>query len=77
MRDAYLNSLGLNVLRYTNHDINRKFKEVCEDVYRHLLPFSTSSPPAGGAFPQGEAKEDAEQSLPLEGKVAPSLRGDG
>ena len=42
-RDAYLRSLGLTVLRYTNLEVNRKFKEVCEDVYRHLMQLSTSS----------------------------------
>ena len=42
-RDAYLNSLGLTVLRYTNLDVNRKFKEVCEDVYRQIMQVSTSS----------------------------------
>ena len=56
-RDAYLNSLGLTVLRYTNLDVNRKFKEVCEDVYRQIMQGSTSSPAAAGASPQGEAKE--------------------
>ena len=56
-RDAYLNSLGLTVLRYTNLDVNRKFKEVCEDVYRQIMQVSTSSPAAAGASPQGEAKE--------------------
>ena len=48
-RDAYLRSLGLTVLRYTNLEVNRKFKEVCEDVYRHLMPLSTSSPAAGAS----------------------------
>ena len=56
-RDAYLNSLGITVLRYTNLEINRQFDAVCQDVYRHILQLSTSSPPAGGASPQGEAKE--------------------
>ena len=42
-RDAYLRNLGLTVLRYTNLEVNRKFKEVCEDVYRHIMQVSTSS----------------------------------
>ena len=57
LRDSYLNSLGLTVLRYTNTDIHRHFREVCEDIYRHIPQFSASSPPAGRASPQGEAKE--------------------
>ena len=35
-RDAYLNSLGLRVLRYSNLDVNRNFNGVCEDILRHL-----------------------------------------
>ena len=50
-RDAYLRSLGLTVLRYTNLAVNRNFKDVCEDVYRHLMQLSTSSPAAAGASP--------------------------
>ena len=50
-RDAYLEGLGLTVLRYTNLEVNRKFKDVYEDVYRHIMKISTSSPPAGGASP--------------------------
>ena len=56
-RDACLRRLGLTVLRYTNLEVNRNFKDVCEDVYRHLMQLSTSSPAAAGASPQGEAKE--------------------
>ena len=56
-RDAYLRSLGLTVLRYTNLEVNRNFKDICEDVYRHVMQLSTSSPAAAGASPQGEAKE--------------------
>ena len=56
-RDAYLRSLGLTVLRYTNLEVNRNFKEVCEDVYRHIMKISTSSVAAATASPQGEARE--------------------
>ncbi|OXM99599.1 endonuclease domain-containing protein [Bifidobacterium vansinderenii] len=35
-RDAFLNSLGLTVLRYSNLDINRNFTGVCADIARHL-----------------------------------------
>lgn len=31
-RDARLRELGYTVLRYTNLDINRRFRAVCEDV---------------------------------------------
>ena len=35
-RDAYLNSLGLTVVRYSNEDINRRFQSVCEDIWNRL-----------------------------------------
>ncbi len=36
IRDAYLNNLGLTVLRYSNLDINRNFDAVCADILKHL-----------------------------------------
>ena len=39
-RDRYLKELGIRVLRYSNLEINRNFKEVCADILKHL---STSS----------------------------------
>ncbi len=56
IRDEYLNSLGMKVLRYANRDVNRNFRGVCEDIYRHLPQLSTSSVAAATASPQGEAK---------------------
>ena len=35
-RDAYLRSLGLQVVRYSNADINQRFQAVCEDIRKHL-----------------------------------------
>ena len=35
-RDAYLNSLGITVLRYSNADINLRFISVCEDIWNRL-----------------------------------------
>ena len=35
-RDAYLQSLGLTVLRYSNLDVDRNFRGVCEDILQHL-----------------------------------------
>lgn len=35
-RDAYLRSLGLLVLRYSNADVNRNFSGVCEDIWNHI-----------------------------------------
>lgn len=31
-RTAYLNELGLKVVRYSNADINLRFREVCESI---------------------------------------------
>ena len=36
-RDRYLNSRGLTVLRYTNRQLRRKFKDVCSDIYFHIF----------------------------------------
>ena len=35
-RDAYLESLGLTVMRFTNRDIRQRFDSVCEHIYRFL-----------------------------------------
>lgn len=32
VRDGYLRSLGLRVLRYSNRDVNQNFAGVCEDI---------------------------------------------
>ena len=36
MRDQYLQSLGLTVVRYSNADINFRFRAVCEDLWNRL-----------------------------------------
>lgn len=51
-RDAYLNSLGLTVLRYSNLDINRNFEGVCADILRHISTSSASL--CSAPSPQGE-----------------------
>ncbi len=35
-RDRFLQDQGLTVLRYSNADVNRNFRGVCEDIMRHL-----------------------------------------
>ena len=35
-RDQYLQSIGCQIVRYSNADINTRFREVCEDIYRQL-----------------------------------------
>ena len=35
-RDADLQSLGLQVLRYANSDVNRNFPGVCQDILNHI-----------------------------------------
>ena len=35
-RDAYLNSLGITVLRYSNFDVNKNFNGVCDDISTHI-----------------------------------------
>lgn len=48
-RDAYLNSMGLHVLRYSNRDVNRSFAGVCAEIMTHLPTSSASlrSAPSG------------------------------
>ena len=36
-RTAYLERMGLHELRYTNLQISRQFREVCEDIYKHIV----------------------------------------
>ena len=35
-RDAYLQSIGLQILRYSNADVNQRFVGVCQDIRQHL-----------------------------------------
>ncbi len=35
-RDAFLNSLGIRVLRYSNISVNQNFEGVCNDILSHL-----------------------------------------
>ena len=35
-RTEYLNALGLQVVRYSNADINVRFDRVCEDIHRRI-----------------------------------------
>ena len=35
-RTEYLNSLGIEVLRYSNRDIHERFEEVCGDIDYHV-----------------------------------------
>ena len=35
-RDAYLQSLGLTILRYSNADIHRNFSGVCRNIWHHI-----------------------------------------
>ena len=36
MRDEYLSSIGITVLRYSNLDIEQRFESVCEDIQKHI-----------------------------------------
>ncbi len=55
VRDAYLNSLGISVLRYSNADIHCNFQGVCQDILNHL---NDSADPK--ASPWGEAVSEAD-----------------
>ena len=36
IRDEYLTSLGIKVLRYSNFDINKNFEGVCSDILQNI-----------------------------------------
>ncbi len=38
VRDEYLSSMGIKVLRYTNLQINREFEAVCRDILKYVYP---------------------------------------
>ena len=42
-RDAFLNGLGIKVLRYSNLDINQRFESVCEDILKGINTSSVTS----------------------------------
>lgn len=57
-RDEYFSKKGIKVLRYSNRDINTKFKVVCQDIYNHIMT-PHPSPQSGNRYeatpsPQGE-----------------------
>ena len=52
-RDEYLNSLGNKVLRYSNMDIDNRFKYVCQDILNNIDTSSVSL--CSTASPRGEA----------------------
>ena len=54
-RDTYLNAQGIKVLRYTNLDVLKRFKEVCQDIENNIAErLNTSSTASGPPSPQGE-----------------------
>ena len=36
-RDECLREMGIEVLRYTNADINKRFEAVCRDIYSRII----------------------------------------
>jgi len=43
IRDAFLNNLGIKVLRYSNLDINQRFENVCEDILNEINTSAVTS----------------------------------
>ena len=35
-RTEYLNKHGIEVIRYSNRDINTRFRDICEDIHHHV-----------------------------------------
>ncbi len=42
-RDAFLNDLGIKVLRYSNADVNQRFESVCQDILNNINTSSVTS----------------------------------
>ena len=42
-RDAFLNDLGIKVLRYSNLDVNQRFESVCQDILQNIDTSSVTS----------------------------------
>ncbi len=42
-RDAFLNDLGIKVLRYSNLDVNQRFESVCQDILNNINTSSVTS----------------------------------
>ena len=36
-RTKYLNSLGIKVIRYSNHDVSHHFEKVCDSISNHIF----------------------------------------
>ena len=52
-RTAYLEGLGLMVLRYPNSDINYRFRDVCNHIQQVLDERISYPLPGAGSSPQG------------------------
>ena len=44
LRDQYLVSQGMTVLRYSNADIHKNFRGVCQDIWNHYLDSACATP---------------------------------
>ena len=49
VRDTYFSDKGIKVLRYSNADINRNFKGVCEDILANMTKVKDSRKSAHSA----------------------------
>ena len=62
VRDEFLCSLGLTVLRYSNLEVHHNFIGVCEDIWNHI---NTSPPPTAEPFLAGTATLLSSSTFPL------------
>ena len=65
-RSLFLSALGLEVLRFSNRDIDREFRGVCEQIYYHSKPAARpSQSPAVTALPKGEPRLPAIECMDI------------
>ena len=55
-RTEVLESYGLQVIRYSNREIDREFNAVCEDIHRIIQERKPSPSPYGDTSPIGRGK---------------------
>ena len=77
-RDRFLREQGLTVLRYSNADVNRNFRGVCEDIMRHMGMIFWGCryrlPDAAPPHPSSGFREAPDATFPSRGRLASNER---
>ena len=52
-RDKYLQGMGVQILRFSNLDVNKNFDGVCQEILRHIAASTEESLPLEGKVASG------------------------